>query len=272
MNNKHFFKLIFVVLLSAGLLLWVFDNYLSYQKQEKIELKIDSYLKELTDFVNKNKNLVMTASVLLSKDESIKRCLKTNERCNCLKYLTKSKESLLGTYLFDDFKIHVHDKDMKSFYRLWSPERENDSLEPFRHSLKIVKDSQKSISCIEIGRFSMLIRGISPIMDDEKYLGSIEAITNFNSLINHFEEKGIQIYILMDRKYEGIASKMKFKKEQYLKNYILLNKTNEDISFLDDVEFNGTSYQHTDYYYLVHTPIFDISRNIIGYYVLKIYI
>lgn len=272
MISKHFFKLIFVVLLSAGSLLWVFNNYLSYQKQEKVELRIDAYLNELSEFVNKNMNLVMTASVLLSKDESIKRCLRTNERCNCLKYLTKSKESLLGTYLFDDLKIHVHDKDMNSFYRLWSPERENDSLEPFRPSLKIVKDSQKSISCIEIGRYSMLIRGISPIMDDEKYLGSIEAITNFTSLINHFEEKGIQIYILMDRKYESVASKTKFTKEQFLNNYVLLNKTNEDLSFLDDVEFNGTSYKQLDYYYLVHTPIFDISRNIIGYYVLKIYI
>ncbi len=29
----------------------------------------------------------------------------------------------------------------------------------------------------------MLIRGISPVMDENIYIGSIEAITNFDSLI-----------------------------------------------------------------------------------------
>lgn len=272
MNNKHFISITIIVLFSCAILVWVFDNYLSHQKQEKIEFKIDSYLNELSDFVNKNKNLVMTASVLLAKDESIKRCLRTNEKCNCLKYLTKSKESLLGTYLFDDFKIHVHDKDLNSFYRLWDPNRENDSLLEIRNSIKIVKKYKAPISTIEVGRYSMLIRGISPVLDDEKYIGSIEAITNFNSLISHFEEKGIKLYVLMDRKYESVATKVKFKKEQKLKNYIILNKINEDISFLDEIEFKGTTYKKTDYYYLVSTPIFDISSNVIGYYVLKVYL
>ncbi len=272
MDNKNFFKITLFVVFSCITLIWVFDNYLTTQKQEKIEIRIDSYLKELTDLVDKNKNLVMTASVLLSKDESIKRCLRTKEQCNCLKYLSKSKESLLNTYLFDDFKIHVHDKDLNSFYRLWDPNRENDSLDSFRHSLKIVKKHKTPISCIEIGRFSMLIRGISPVIDDGKYLGSIEAITNFNSLIEEFEQKGVKLYILMNREYQSVASKVEFSKEQELRDFVLLNKTNEDISFLNDVDFNGTQYHKMGYYYIVNTPIYDISRQVIGYYVLKVYL
>ncbi len=272
MNNNPFFKITVIVLFSCIILVWVFNNYLANQNQEKIELKIDTYLTELNDLVNKNKNLIMTVAVILSKEQSIKKCLKTNNRNNCLEYLNKMKETLLNTYLFDDLKIHIHDKNLKSFYRLWDPKKQNDSLVDFRNSLKIVKKNKSSISCIEIGRYSMLIRGISPIIDDGFYLGSMEAIINFSSLIDHFKEKGIELYILMDKKYKNIASKVEFKKEQILKNYILLNETNKDISFLYDEQFNGTNYKKKDFYYLVNTPIYDVFRNIIGYYVLKIYI
>ncbi len=271
MNNNHFIKIALIVLFSCITLVWVFNNYFTNQNQEKMELKIDSYLTELDDIINEKKNLVMTSAIILSKEESIKKCLRTNNRDQCLKYLTNIKKSLLNTSLFDDLRIHVHDRNLRSFYRLWDPKKENDSLIEFRNSLKVVKKTKLPISCIEVGRYSMLIRGISPVIDDDIYIGSIEAITNFNSTIKHFKEKGISLYILMDKQYANISSKVKLKKEQILKNYVVLNKTNEDISFLYNKEFKGTSYKKMDHYYLVNTPIYDLSRKIIGYYILKIY-
>ncbi|RXJ68216.1 hypothetical protein CRV08_08150 [Halarcobacter ebronensis] len=270
MQNRQFILLTFIVLISCGVLVWVFNNYLEYENQEKNEKIIDLYLDELTGLVNKNRNLVLTASVLLAKDEAIKRCLKTNKRCNCFKYLTKSKQGLLDTLVFDDLKIHIHDRNLKSFYRLWSNSQDNDSLSSFRYSLNQVKNTQKSLSCIEIGRYSMLIRGITPVIEDGEYLGSIEAITNFDSVIKHFDKKGVKLFILMNKEYEYIVSKIKFKEEQKLKNYTLLNETNEDISFLKNMEFKNTSYQKVGYFYLINTPIYDLNHTIIGYYVLKV--
>ncbi len=137
MKNNSFIKITIIVVVSCVILILVFNNYLTNQNQEKMELKIDSYLTELNDEVNKN--LIMTAAVILAKEESIKKCLRTNNRNNCFKYLTKTKKSLLNTFLFDDLKIHVHDSNLRSFYRLWDPNRENDLLIEFRNSLKIVK-------------------------------------------------------------------------------------------------------------------------------------
>ncbi|RXJ88117.1 cache domain-containing protein [Arcobacter sp. CECT 8985] len=273
MKNKNLISIIVFVLFSAGSLIWVFNNYLSYQKKEKDEQIIDLYLDELTNSVNKNKNLVLTASVLLAKDESIKNCLTTEEQSRCFKYLTKSKNGLINTDIFDNLMIHVHDKNLKSFFRLWNPQKDNDSLKSFRYSLSIVKKHKNSLACIEVGRYSMLIRGITPVFDSKnRYIGSIEAITDFNKIIKHFKKQNIGLYILMDKKYKNVASKVDFSKEQILKNYILLNKTNENISFLYDLDFKGTSYKKIDSYYLISTPIYDIRKTIIGYYVLKVYL
>ncbi len=74
----------------------------------------------------------------------------------------------------------------------------------------------------------------------------------------------------MDRKYENIASKVNFTREQLLKNYILLNKINDDISFLYNEKFSGTNYKKYEHYYLVSSPIYNVYRREIGYYVLKI--
>ncbi|AXX92109.1 hypothetical protein CPU12_00740 [Malaciobacter molluscorum LMG 25693] len=272
MKNRNIIGIILIVLFSASTLIWVFNNYLTSQKKQKDEKIIDLYLGELSGLINKNKNLVLTASVLLAKDESIKKCLKTDNQNSCFKYLIKSKQGLLNTQIFDNLKIHVHDKDLKSFFRLWDPKKERDSLKSFRYSLSIVKEEKRSISCIEIGRYSMLIRGITPVFDEDKYIGSIEAITNFDSIIKHFRQQNISLYILMKNKYKNIASKIDFNNEQKLKNYILLNQTNKNISFLYDLKLDGTNYEKKGSFYLVSTPIYDIRKTIIGYYVLKLYL
>lgn len=272
MKNKNIISIVIIVLFSTISLVWVFNNYLTSQKKQKDEKIIDLYLDELTGLITKNKNLVLTASVLLAKDESIKKCLRTNNQNNCFKYLIKSKEGLLNTQIFDDLRIHVHDKDLKSFFRLWDPKKERDSLKSFRYSLSMVKEEKRSLSCIEVGRYSMLIRGITPVFDEDKYIGSIEAITNFDSIIKHFRQQNISLYILMKNKYINTASKVDFTDEQKLKNYLLLNQTNENISFLYDLKLDGTNYEKKNSYYLVSTPIYDIRKSIIGYYVLKIYL
>ncbi len=254
MKNKDFIKIVVVVLFSCFFLLWFFNNHIEEQEQRKMELKIDTYLKELNDIETKTKKLVMTSSVFLSKNDNVKRCLKTKNKEACSEYLTKIKQSLLDTDAFEDFKIHLHSKDLKSFYRLWDTKTTNDSLSGFRHSLKIVKELKKSISCIEVGRYSMLIRGISPIFEDNKYLGTVENISNFEPIIKYFKQKGIKLYVLMNKENQNIASKVHFSKNQILTDYVVLNQISKFNNFV-----------------LVHTPIYNISKKVIGYYVFQIF-
>jgi hypothetical protein len=271
--NRNFIFLILFVAISSFFLFWAFNNYMIYEQKNSNENLMDVYLNDLAKEIKKNKELVLTSAVLISKNDDIKRCLKTNNKEDCIKYLEKSKQSLVSTSLFKDIKIHLHRKDLKSFFRLWDLKNsKNDSLQSFRYCLKIVKNEKKPKSCIEIGRFSMLIRGVSPVVEDNEYLGSIEAIIDFSSIIEHFKEKDIKLYVLMKKEYLSIPTKVKFKKEQILKDYVVLNNKIEDFSFLDNKRFEHTGYIKKSNYYLLYTPIYNISKEQIGTYVLKIYI
>ncbi|AXX88197.1 cache domain-containing protein [Malaciobacter marinus] len=271
--NKNFVFLILFVAISSFFLFWAFNNYMIYEQKSSNEDTMDVYLNDLAKEIKKNKELVLTSAVLISKNDDIKRCLKTNNKQDCIKYLQKSKRSLVSTSLFKDIKIHLHRKDLKSFFRLWDLKNsKNDSLKDFRYCLKIVKNEKKAKSCIEIGRFSMLIRGVSPVVDNGEYLGSIEAIIDFSSIIEHFKEKDIKLYVLMNKDYLSIPTKVKFKKEQILNNYVILNNKIENFSFLDNKRFEHTGYIKKSNYYLLYTPIYNISKEQIGTYVLKIYI
>lgn len=263
--------LLLFTLLSAIVLFYSFDNYLKKEKKMQVELIIDEHLNDLTDFTHKKKDLLLTAAVLLSKDKKIHECIKTNIKSHCEEELIISQETLLNSKLFENMKIHLHDNKLRSFLRLWEKgKQKNDSLINFRDSLHIVKNSKKPISGIEIGRYSMLLRAISPIYKENKYLGSIEVISDFKPIIKYFEDKNVKLYILMKKEFEKIASSINFKKEQKLDKYILLNETNEDLTFVNDLNLDYSSYIEKDSRYILFTPIFDFNTNIIGYYMLDI--
>lgn len=142
--NKNFVFLILFVAISSFFLFWAFNNYMIYEQKSSNEDTMDVYLNDLAKEIKKNKELVLTSAVLISKNDDIKRCLKTNNKQDCIKYLQKSKRSLVSTSLFKDIKIHLHRKDLKSFFRLWDLKNsKNDSLKDFRYCLKIVKNEKK---------------------------------------------------------------------------------------------------------------------------------
>lgn len=272
MNNKNHIFILILVLISTLFMFWVFSKYSTHEEKAISEELLDSYLRELADKVEQVKELALTTSVLLSKNVEIKKCLQTADKDNCLEYLQKSIYALVNIPAFDDLRIHIHDKNINSFFRLWDlGSSNNDSLVSFRHSLSVVKEQKKSLACIEVGRFSMLIRGISPVMDGAEYIGKLEVITGFNGIVEYFNQKNIKLYILMKSKYKDIANKVSFTKEQQLKNYYIINKINENTMFLNDIDFRETGYLNKSDYYLLYTPIYDINYDSIGFYVLKIY-
>lgn len=269
--ERNLVFLVMLVLVSSLIVFLIFKNYLDYEEKKYTEDIMDRHLKDLQSIINKNKKITLIASILLSKSESIKECLKMNDERKCISYLQQAKGSLINSSIFDDLKIHLHKENLNSFFRLWDLKNiQNDALESFRDSLNVVKKVKEPLSCIEVGRYSMLIRGISPIIEDEHYLGSIETIMDFESIIKYFKKKKVKLYILMDKKYEKIASKVHFTKKQKLKNYIVLNDNEEDFTFLDDIKFVKTEYMKKGKEYIISCPIYNIKKEKIGFYVMKI--
>ncbi len=65
---------------------------------------------------------------------------------------------------FQNIKIHVHDRDIRSFVRIWNLDKYGDDLKAFRHTIVSVKQTKKPVVAVEIGRVGLVLRGIPPTL------------------------------------------------------------------------------------------------------------
>jgi hypothetical protein len=259
------------LLASMSVLGYFVNDYMEYKQENIAQKRMDNYLKELLEKINNRKNVVLTASILLSNDRGVKYCLKENNRNKCVKYLKHIQDTFNKISFSQDTMIHVHTADFKSFFRVWDLENnENDSLVSFRDSLQYIKETKKENSGIEVGRFSMLIRGISPVIENDEYLGSIEVISNFDRITSYFKKIDLDFYVLMNKKYEKIAEKVNYSRQKKVNDYIVVNNVNSELNVFRDIEFKGTGFVKKNNFYIVYTPIYDINNEKIGFYALKV--
>ncbi len=94
-----------------------------------------------------------------------------------------------------NFRVHYHLSSVRSLMRTW---RENfqttvdgkkvdisDDLSGFRSTLnQMSRSPHNAVQGIETGRGGFVIRGITPVMDGPKYMGSVEMYYDFTPLFN----------------------------------------------------------------------------------------
>ena len=269
--NKSLIIATVSIALSIVILGYFSRDYIVHKQNSMIQQRIDNHLENLLDKIRDRKNIILTASVLLSYDSDVKQCLKDQIRDECTEHLKKIQTVFDSISFSKNIKIHVHTSDLKSFFRVWDLNNlENDNLMFFRDSLQMIKENKKELSGIEIGRFSMLMRGISPVLDGGEYLGSIEVISNFEKITKDLKKREIDFYVLMDRKYQQISTKVNYTKQSYVGKYVVINSVNSELNIFSEVVFEGTGYKVIKNHYVIYTPIYDIAGDKIGFYVLKI--
>jgi hypothetical protein len=263
--------LLVFLLIGTGVFGYFFNDYLSYKKQTIVQKNLDGYLKDLFEQLKERKNIVLTSALLLADNRDIKECLKSEERSRCIDYLKHIQKTFQKISFSKDINIHMHTKDFKSFFRVWDlNSNKHDSLASFRESLQSVKESKIPLAGVEIGRYSMMIRGIAPIYDKDEYNGSIEVVSNFNKITKYFRTKGVDFFVLMDKKYEKVASMLKYGISRRFNHYIIVNNVNSSFDIFRDIQFKDTGFLQKEGFYILYTPIYSFSNKKIGFYVLKI--
>lgn len=264
------FLCVFVVL-SVSILGYFFNDHLNYKQESAVQKYLDTHLKDLFEKLKERKNITLTAALLLANNKEIKECLKMKDREKCVTYLKYIQDTFAKISFSQDIKIHVHTQDFRSFFRVWDLENQkNDSLVSFRDSLQSIKESRQPIAGIEIGRFSLLLRGISPIFQEDEYLGSIEVISDFSSITEYYKQKNIDFYVLMDKKYEKIVSKVEYPARKRFDKFIVINNVNSGFNLFRDISFKDTGFVQLENFYIVYTSIYNFSNEKVGFYLLKI--
>ncbi|XPV68214.1 MAG: ATP-binding protein [Halarcobacter sp.] len=254
MNFKRILKYIALVLILFVPTFFTIDYVLSS--------KIDSLRNNKYTAVSKNlKNLThqlidvksyatLNIAIALSENNSYKKFL-LGDKTEVLNL----KEISLKTKNNSNFKniwIHLVDANGISQYRSWTKKR-GDSLLKVRKELIPLLKKPKITSVISVGIFDLTFKSIVPIYNQDKFLGFIEVITKINSIARKLKEDGIDLVVLVDKKYKQQIKKPFTK--LFIDNYYVAN-TNTRSDLRDIVKKDIDKFISKKEYHIINDKYF----------------
>ncbi|NOQ31577.1 MAG: hypothetical protein GQ570_10695 [Helicobacteraceae bacterium] len=275
--NMSIMKKIFLLVLSISII--VISVMLVITKKLSNDIEVDTYLKtkkELqsitTQYVEEKFTIAKTNAIAIANSSDVKIALLENNRSIAISALNSLRKLYNKNSSFKNVKIHIHTADVKSFVRIWKLKKHGDDLKSFRHTINSVKKSKKALSAIEVGKAGLTIRGLAAVNYKKKYIGSVEFMQGFNSIVKELSNKNISLLVLMDEKY----SKITFKKSQQLQNYIISQKeTLIDKNFetamksINFFKLKKDGFLLHNGYFVTTIPIYDFQKNCVGVYLIS---
>ena len=275
MNNLSIGQKVHIPLVASiilGFVVVLLNYWLSVDK-----IREDSYASQAKEMQTvfaealESKNSVgITNAINLAKNSVVINGLASGDREGTLKSLKSLSKEYKEHTKYGNIKIHVHDRDVHSFIRVWKPEKFGDDLSGFRKTILAVKESRKPLVAIEVGVAGLELRGIAPIESGGEYVGSVEFMQGLNSVVKDLQKNfGIDLVIGLDNQYLENANELQGK-PKIGEHYTLAVK--EDVvnkglvSELNQAEFDPKKGPfNTENYYVMPIPIKDFSGQDVAY-------
>ena len=270
-KNKVAYIVVFIVFLVFGLLYDLYCSYEQEQQQSNMKRFFDYHIKQLNKNIEDAKLSSMAIAVLLGQNDSIQKCLLNLDRDECIKNVNNIVNTLSAVSMYNNIKIHLHTKDLKSYVRSWDTNQFGDTLTSFRYLINQAIKKQKPVAGIEAGVAGVYMRAVSSVAYEGENIGSVEVLLNYEHLGNFFKEQGIDLFVLLD-KNQAISHKPG-PNDDLLKDYYIENLNSANLNILEILR--GIDFEKTDFYaykthYFSMVPLIDASSKRIGYYVLHI--
>ncbi|MDF1876382.1 hypothetical protein JHD47_00945 [Sulfurimonas sp. SAG-AH-194-L11] len=243
-------KIIFIslALLLYGVITFIYANYALKEEQKKSYVKLSHELKnELNNEKRFAKDMGIINAISIAENKDIKRALLDNNRDLAIKTLQKIEKDFADKTSVKHMKVHIHTKDTRAFVRSWKLGKFGDDLSGFRKAIVEVRITQEPFFGFEVGRMGLTLRSIVPILEDKRFIGSLEFIQNFDKIVRTFKRKEYSYLLLIDNSLLDIAT--------YLKNapkvgpYVLSSRIfdKEFLSASQKIDFQAL---HKDGYYI----------------------
>lgn len=169
-----------------------------WRLKEAIKVNVDAYCKNrITAFENNLKqqsDQSMTMASAMANLPEVKRGysvfhsdslhLDLGESKMIIENLMTKVRNGVDNDISEDLMAHFHLPKSISFYRTWS-DQFSDDLSRFRKSITIVNRRRKAVSGLEIGKNGLYIRGVAPIMSNDRqiFYGTVEILLTVKKLL-----------------------------------------------------------------------------------------
>ncbi|MCD8213038.1 MAG: chemotaxis protein [Campylobacter sp.] len=262
---------IFGFFLVSALLYRLYVSYSEEEQQNNMKTFFDYHVRQLNKNIEDAKLSSMAIAVLLGQNDGIQKCLLNSNRDECIKDIRNIVNTLSAVSMYNNIKIHLHTKDLKSYVRSWDTQRFGDTLTSFRYLINQVIKEQKPVAGIEAGVAGVYMRAVSNVAYDSQNIGSVEVLLSYEHLGNFFKEQGIDLFVLLD-KNQAISHKPNTN-DDLLKNHYIENLNSSNLNIIEilrDIDFSKTDFYVYKTHYFSIIPIIDAGSKSIGYYVLHI--
>lgn len=258
-----------VILLLLGFL---FINYkiddLRDKKYKNITADMQNRLEAL---IKEKQEATLVVSFAIANNQSIRDALlkETTSGLN----LDKFSDELSKYTSLQNSWFQLSNHEGKSFYRSWTDKRGDDLTEIRKDIIEMINNPVPT-SSISPGLFNLTFKAMVPIFENERFIGTIETISNFNSIAKKMKDDGYETLILVDKSHKKLLlepSSKSYIGDYYLANNdintqhveIIANKTLEHI--LNQTSFYlDEKHEHLISIYHLH----DIQNNSLAYFVM----
>ncbi len=260
-----------VASLIVGFIIIIVNYFISISELEKsVYAEQNKLLRSIyKESILSKENIGLTNAINISKNYSVVRALKENDREVAITGLASLGSEFKNNTNYKNVKVHVHDADVHSFLRAWKPKKFGGDLSSFRKTIVSVKDTKKPLVAIELGRAGLVLRGVAPVIEDGEYLGSVEFMQGLNSIVKNAKKVyDYDIVILMKNKYLSVATLMGDapKTGDYT---LAVRESVVDKDFFNDMKnidiANIKNSLISSKYFSISEPIKDFSGDTVGY-------
>lgn len=243
------FTIFFVIVILV--LLFFLKKYNDFVNKEKIDILVSQNVELINNELSYQKKHALSLAILFSKNQNIIKYLKNDDRKN-MKIELNSLLLMISNYTkFENIQIQVHTKDLEVFIRTWEDKDIGLDLSSFRKGLVKVKNTSQPFVSNELGkRFN--IKAISPIIENEEFIGSIEVIVDYSVLKERLKFVGIDILPILNNKYLDIAKY--HRNNEKLHDYVLIEK-NYNQKLFDLIKHNQNILENKKFYYEIDEKI-----------------
>ena len=215
-----------------------------YTMQRVDSMKAEKYLEiskemrhDLELLIREKSEAVLLVGLTLSTDKTLQTILQHKKyqklQLDDLSLLLQKYTSLQNVW------FQVIDANGVSVYRSWSS-KHGDNLADVRLDVAKMIRLPKVMSTISVGKFDLSFKSMVPIYDKYgRFIGAIETLAKFNSLVSKLESKGYQTLIIVDKRYKRQLTDSL--SNIFVKDYYIVNPQNND-TLLDILKQHSMGY------------------------------
>ncbi len=208
----------------VGLIIFVFMSHklLNIRTQSLINEKYTDTASEILftthSYIEAKQESILFIALSLANDPRYIDAIESSNKSNFM--LDRFSDYLRLNTKYKNVWIQVSDNKGISQYRSWT-DKHGDDLTKIRKDIVQMIADPKIRSTISTGLFDMAFKSMVPIFKGEKFIGTIEVISKFNSISRQLLNNGFELVLLVDKDYKDQIQKPFTK--MFLNDYYIAN-------------------------------------------------